>query len=109
MAPFSEHGFAEILRRFAATGCAALTLLLTVLASSPQLHEHAHAHDETHEVAGDNCAVVIFGSGVSLALSVPEIPRPAITLRLAEARSPENFFAMPARFLHQPERGPPSS
>ena len=84
---------------------AALVLVLSVFAASPELHDWLHHGDAP--TAGDHCAVVLFASGVSLALDAPfVVPPSAVQHREPRALVREIFLASP-RYLRQPERGPP--
>ncbi len=99
--------FADGPRRFIAAGSAALVFALTVFAASPVLHGWLH---KSHAVAGnDDCAVVLFASGVSLPLDLPTIAPPSATwVEQPRVVTAEIFLASP-RYLRQPERGPPVS
>lgn len=99
--------FAEMLRRLLAAGSAALVLALTVFAASPSAHGMLHDHDGAIH-ADDTCAVVLFAGGVSLPLETPAPLPPVVAWQpLVPAIAEEIFFTSP-RYLHQPERGPPS-
>jgi hypothetical protein len=100
--------FARIPSRFQ-RGCAllavALLLLLTVSAVSPTLHAWLHP-DGDHE-ANHQCAVVLFASGVAL---TPATVLAAPDLAWSEQRpaTAPALFLIAARYLRQPERGPPA-
>lgn len=98
---------AEMLRRLLAAGSAALVFALTVLAASPAAHDELHDHGVPH--ADDTCAVVLFAGGVALPLETP-LPTPSVAAwqPLLPAVAEEILFTAP-RYLHQPERGPPSN
>lgn len=98
-------------RRFIAAGAAALVLLLTILAVSPQLHAGLHAHDATTESVqkDDGCVISLFAGGVTAAPAALLLAAPA-TAYLAAAVTPRTeIFVSPPRYLLQPERGPPLS
>lgn len=91
-------------RQILAGASVALLLLLSVLAASPVLHRalHADADHDSHE-----CAVVLFASGVTLALGVFAIAAPAVVWRVEPAAVLAELFLASPRYLRQPERGPP--
>jgi hypothetical protein len=95
-------------RRLVAAFGIALVLLLGVAAVNPALHEHLHGADtaDTHATT-DTCAVVLFGTGFTLALGAIALsaPRPA-RRELIIGKLVELALASP-RYLHPPERGPP--
>jgi hypothetical protein len=103
---FTDSPFAHVFRRFLAAGAAALVLTLTVLAASPQAHEHVHNdchHDETH-----SCAVVLFAQGLWTSLEVLAVPAPDfVWSEFVPLSRPELRLVTP-RYLRQPERGPPA-
>ena len=82
----------------------ALLLLLSVLAASPSLHRalHADADHDSHE-----CAVVLFASGVTLALGTFVVAAPAAVWRVQPAVVLSELLLASPRYLRQPERGPP--
>src|SRR4051812_522783 len=102
IARFTHSASAPFFRRLLAAGSIALVLLLTVLAASPELHERIHGqvdHDDD-----DGCAVVLFASGVTLAVGVVALlPSAAVWHQQARSAIREIFLASP-RYLHQPER-----
>jgi hypothetical protein len=110
---------------------ALLTLVLGVLAVTPELHAwlhgHAHgsamsvaacghAHDANHPSHADHdpvadsdagCVVQLFAQGVDSGLA-PSVSVPAPEGVVAETpRAPEALALAPTRYLRQPERGPP--
>jgi hypothetical protein len=99
--PFPLLGF---LHRTVAAGCAALVFALGLCAVSPVLHQQLHLDDHSSD---DRCAVVLFASGVSLALAAVT-PTPSVSdwQEKTPRRSDEIFLDSP-RYLLQPERGPP--
>jgi hypothetical protein len=108
--PRHHQSFFRFLHRVVATGSVALTLLLTILAASPQLHQHLHdSHGDADVAADDSCAVVLFGDGVSLATGSPEVPEAPASWHEQSARANTDVFVTRPRYLHRPERGPPSS
>jgi hypothetical protein len=93
-------------RRFFAAAGVALLLLLTVSAASPALHHWFHGNHD--DAASDNCAVVLFSSGLALAVTAIAIAAPRASWSpLAPAPLTELFLTAP-RYLRQPERGPPA-
>ena len=97
----------ETPRRLLAAGSIALVLLLSVLASNPELHRLIHGDaDAGHE---DGCAVVLFANGVSAPFDTAVFAAtPAELIALSRPETVEIFLTSP-RYLHQPERGPPVS
>jgi hypothetical protein len=91
-------------RRLFATGAALLVLLLATLAASPQLHNWLH-----HGAADDDdgCAVVLFSNGVALPLGQIALTPPTMEWQPALLPVASEIFLAPARYLRQPERGPP--
>ncbi len=99
--------FAGFLHRWLAASAAALVLALGVFAASPQLHKWIHGDGGLPK--DDECAVVLFASGVSSPVAAILVPLPPIAWQsYAHATRAEIFLASP-RYLHQPERGPPLS
>ncbi|MBM3854101.1 MAG: hypothetical protein FJ399_13260 [Verrucomicrobia bacterium] len=105
-------------RRFVAAGSALLVLALTVFAASPTAHAWLHqtddrcsaAHHAPATPADDDeadCAITLFAAGLVLPLAsaafAPPAPVPAGVPPVAA-----ELFLLPPRYLHQPERGPPS-
>ena len=99
------------LRRLLAAGAAALVLLLTVLAVSPQLHAGFHAHDAATaaDANDDGCVISLFAGGVTAAPAAPVFAAPPATFLTAAYAPRAKIFVSPPRYLHQPERGPPLS
>ncbi|MGC4074850.1 MAG: hypothetical protein QM760_20605 [Nibricoccus sp.] len=104
---FTDSPFAQALRRILAAGAVALVLTLTILAASPEAHEHVH-HD-CHNDEDHSCAVVLFSQGLWTTFDVVEViaPSPTWSDHLPVSR-PELRLVAP-RYLRQPERGPPVS
>lgn len=98
---------ADLFRRVLAAGSAALVLALALLAASPELHERLHAAGGL--VGDDHCAVVLFASGVSLATSAVTVLPPVSEWQAQPAVVAVEIFLSAPRYLHQPERGPPSN
>ena len=97
---------AEFFRRLFAVGGAALVLALSIFAASPAAHDLLHGHGTVQK--DDTCAVVLFAGGVALPLDMPvAVPAVAEWQPQPPAVAEEIFFTSP-RYLHQPERGPPS-
>ena len=104
------HAGSGLLRRFAAVGCAALVLALTVFAVCPTAHSLLHDDEHQHAVSEEPCAVVMFASGVSLPLAPLTLTPPTeIVLVAALAVAGRDVLLIAPRYLRQPERGPPSS
>jgi hypothetical protein len=95
----------SLLRRLFAAGGAAVVLLLAILAASPALHAwiHADSHAES-----DDCAVVLFASGVTLAATAIAISLPPREWAVVQPVEARDFFPAAPRYLRQPERGPPA-
>ncbi len=96
---------AAALRRLIAAGAAALVLTLTILAASPEAHEHVHHdchHDEEH-----TCAVVLFAHGIWTTFDVVIVAGPRATWSETIFLSrPELRLAAPHSLL-PPQCGPP--
>jgi hypothetical protein len=99
-----HSAFIARFRRLCAAGAAVLVLLLTALAVSPALHSWLH-NDSV--VDDDGCAVVLFANGVALAAGPIAVTPPAQAWEPAPAPATAEIFLVPARYLRQPERGPP--
>lgn len=97
---------ADHFHRLFAAGSAALVLALAIFAASPTAHEWLHASDTGGD---DQCAVVLFASGVSLDVAVPVVLPPRETARAADVARAERLFLVAPRYLRQPERGPPAA
>lgn len=108
-APNQPASIADRLRRLLAVGCAALVLALTVFAASPVAHESLHDHTDGHAAESDDCAVVMFASGVSLPVG-PLAIAPPIPIGGGDSRvEVAEIFLVSPRYLRHPERGPPLS
>jgi hypothetical protein len=92
-------------RRFLAAAGVALLLLLTASAASPALHHWLHG--DTVDDATDNCAVVLFTAGVTLAAAAVAVAAPRLVWNDRRVRAIEEIFLASPRYLRQPERGPP--
>ena len=102
----TDHPF----RRLLALGAAALVLLLTVLAVSPQLHTSFHDHHDdctAENTQDEGCVVTLFAAGVTAAPAPLVVVAPPTTHLRAEFSPHSEIFVTPPRYLHQPERGPP--
>lgn len=102
-------------RRLIAVGGAALVLLLAVTAASPALHALAHAHATGHEQpatpgtdSADTCAVVLFAQGVAPITDTAVITLQTLVRHELQLPAAEEPLLAAARYLHQPERGPPA-
>ena len=84
----------------------ALLLLLTTAAACPALHHWLHAESETD--AGDNCAIVLFASGIVLAAATVAVTAPHSVWREQALGTVAEIFLASPRYLRQPERGPPA-
>jgi hypothetical protein len=103
----NTEAFVPFFRRIIATLGVGLVLLLGASTASPGLHHLLHG-DGHHEVAGDNCAVVLFASGITLAASAVFVSSARLVwYERAPGIFAEIFMASP-RYLRQPERGPPA-
>lgn len=105
----SSSSTAHPFRRLLALGAAALVLLLTVLAVSPQLHTEFHGHDDcaAADSQDEGCVVTLFAAGVTAAPAPLVVVAPPPTHLRAEFSPHSEIFVSPPRYLHQPERGPP--
>lgn len=94
-----------IARRLGAAGGVALLLLLTLSSASPAFHQWLHADGATD--ATDNCAIVLFASGVTLASAALLVcASPQVWAAVAH-REVEELFLTTERYRLRPERGPP--
>jgi hypothetical protein len=98
---------ADFLRRLLAAGSAALVLALSVFAASPVAHDSLHDHGVQR--GDDTCAVVLFASGVALPLDVPAVVPPSSEWQPAIPAVAAEILLTSPRYLHHPERGPPSN
>ena len=96
---------APSLRRFIATLGIAVVLILSASTVSPTLHDWLHA-GSSHD-ASDQCAVVLFASGVTLAAAAIAVAAPALAWQRFTAPAVSGLFLASPRYLRQPERGPP--
>jgi hypothetical protein len=105
MGSLRRSAWLEALRRASATGCVALVFALGLFAASPTLHHQLHAGAPGQ--ADDECAVVLFATGVSVAVPVtaqPPVPAEWLEPLVAPAERPVSGSP---RFLLPPECGPP--
>ena len=105
--------------RLLAATVAALVLLLSVLAVSPQLHAdlhacgHDHRHSHDHEVPASNpdsdpgCVVTLFGQGITAGPAPVLLAAPAAALVAPIFFRPSEVAVSTPYYLHQPGRGPP--
>lgn len=92
-------------RAIAALGVA-LVLLLSASAASPGLHHHFHG-DGAQDAGNDNCAVVLFANGLTLAVAAIGVAAPHATWSERAPQFVEEILLASPRYLRQPERGPP--
>lgn len=100
-----SHEIVSRFRRFCAVTAAGLLLLLAVSAASPSLHHWLHG--DGSDDASDNCAVVLFATGVTLAAAALAVTAPRLAWRETAVRFAAPLFLTSPRYLRQPERGPP--
>lgn len=93
-----------LLQRIGAAWAALLLLVLTLAAASPTLHEWLHRAGVD---ADDNCAVVLFASGITAAAAAIALSLPSGAWRICRAVAYQEFFVTTPRYLRLPERGPP--
>jgi len=105
MGAVCENRLIGVLRRGFAAGSAALIFALGLFAASPALHEHLH--DGVDATDQDQCAVVLFASGVSVPLAVSAPLPPAVDWRALSSVPATELLLDSPRYLLQPERGPP--
>lgn len=106
-ATHSPESLPGLFRRILAGGCAALVLALTIFAASPKAHDLLHGADPEHTSDGDGCAVVLFASGISLAVGPIAVTPPTAVAQGVSPVTAADVFLVSPRFLRQPERGPP--
>lgn len=82
-----------------------MVFALAVFVASPALHNWLH--DQGRSAGDDTCAVVLFASGVPLALGIPAVLPPSVEWREPSHVEVTEFFLVSPRYLRQPERGPP--
>jgi hypothetical protein len=112
----------SLLARLTAALSVALVLILTVLSSSPELHERLHGHHP--EAAGaaqhdgipangaktdndDGCVVTLFAQGVVLALALLALAFTGQTLRSEVFAVFDRVIPESPRYLHLPTQAPP--
>lgn len=104
------------LRRFVAAGSAILALALAIFAASPAAHAwlhastqpcHGHAPHDDPAAPEDDCAIVLFASGVALPAGPAALLPPVLAPRGASPLTAAEFDLVSPRYLRQPERGPP--
>ncbi|MEO6004039.1 MAG: hypothetical protein ABIZ04_14115 [Opitutus sp.] len=94
-----------LLRRFGAAVGIALLLLISASAASPALHQWLHA--DSGFDASDNCAVVLFASGVTIASALIALTGSANRWIRLRPLPIEEVLVVSPRYLRLPERGPP--
>jgi hypothetical protein len=102
----------------------ALVMALTVLASSPELHERLHGHHAgaagaSHDEGvpaqapkadqDDGCVVTLFAQGVVLALAIVALAFTGVTLRARVFAVFDRIIPEAPRYLHLPTQAPPSA
>lgn len=102
----NRGGWAGIVRRAAAAGCAALVLSLAVLSASPALHHWLHG-DQDAGAGHDGCAVVLFANGVTEAAAVAVLAIAALCLLGEPVLAPAALVLREPRFQLPPGCGPP--
>jgi hypothetical protein len=118
------HSRTTLLARSTASLAIVLVLVLSVLASSPELHERLHGHQATaaaaHHDGGvasgakaddsdDGCIVTLFAQGVVLALSILALAFTGRTLRLGDFFVADRVVPESPPYLHLPTQAPPLS
>lgn len=83
----------------------ALWLFLSASAASPTLHHWLHAEGVD---GADNCAVVQFATGLTLATNADLPALHVETYNEAPVIEREPLLLAAPRYLRQPERGPPA-
>jgi hypothetical protein len=117
------HNRTSLLARSTASLAIVLVLVLSVLASSPELHERLHAHQAmaagaAHHDGGtagsakadesdDGCIVTLFAQGVVLALSILALAFTGQTLRLGDFSDFDRVIPDSPPYLHLPPQAPP--
>ena len=115
----------DAFRRLLAAGCAALVLLLGLMAVNPVLHDlahqaatagrpacahqdHGHATPPADQTNGNHvCAVTLFARGLALATPVVAPDATPVAWHDLIFSAVEEPLLTAPRYLHQPERGPP--
>ncbi len=108
----------SLLARAVAALGAALVLVLTVLAASPELHERLHAlgaaATTSHPSGGahaaedeDGCVVTLFAQGLVLPLALLALAVLLRTLRLPDFDQLDRVALAAPRYLRLPTQAPP--
>src|ERR1700689_188128 len=109
----------SLLARAVAALAAALVLVLTVLAASPELHERLHAlgaaaSTASHPSGGanaaedeDGCVVTLFAQGLVLPLALLVLAACLRTLRLPDFDQLDRVTLAAPRYLRLPTQAPP--
>jgi hypothetical protein len=112
----------SLLSRLTAALAIGLVLILTVLASSPELHERVHGHhadaagalhrdgipaDGAKADGDEGCVVTLFAQGVVLALALVALAFTGEVMRDGQFADFDRVIPGAARFLHLPPQAPP--
>ncbi len=116
------HNRPSLSSRLTAGLAIVLVLALTVLASSPELHERLHGHHG--DAAGvshqdgipangptadhdDGCVVTLFAQGIVLALALVALAFTGETMRSESFAVFDRIIPETPRYLHLPTQAPP--
>ena len=105
MGDVSNDRPAGLFRRGMAAGCITLILLLGVFAASPTLH--ALLHQDVDAAAPDQCAVVLFVTGTTVAPPLDVLPPTIVEWTAQPPAASLTLYLDSPRYLLRPERGPP--
>ncbi|PTY00090.1 hypothetical protein [Opitutus sp. ER46] len=105
--PAHPSRIADLLRRLAAAGCAALVLGLAILSACPELHHALHRGDV--EAPDHHCAVTLFSTGTAAPAAAVAVAAPSFAVCARVLAPQEDPFVAAPRYLRHPERGPPVS
>jgi hypothetical protein len=116
------HNRPSLASRLTAGLAIVLVMALTVLASSPELHERLHGHNAVAATVShqdgipadgpkadhdDGCIVTLFAQGVVLALALVALAFTGQTLRLQGFVVFDRVIPEAPRYLHLPTQAPP--
>lgn len=115
------HNRPTLLSRLTALLAIGLVLALTVLASSPELHERLHGHQAETGAAhqegipdhganadtDDGCVVTLFAQGLVLALALVVLAFAGPVIRSQSFALSDRVIPEAARYLHLPTQAPP--
>jgi hypothetical protein len=115
------HNRPSLASRLIAGLAVVLVMALTVLASSPELHERLHGHPAapgvTHQHGvpaqgpkaddDDGCIVTLFAQGVVLALALVALAFTGQTLHAQGFAAFDRVIPEAPRYLHLPTQAPP--